>query len=94
MLKYLLALTLSLVAVAHAHEVKPITVELAKEYGLDRTFFKKGTMAEGVFIATSAQVSDYAHREAAYQFGKMMSALKPESRTAWVMPLAQGPMIP
>jgi hypothetical protein len=78
MLKYLLALTLSLVAVAHAHEVKPITEEFAKEYGLDRNFFKKGTMAEGIFIATSAQVSDYAHLEAAYQFGNMMSALKPE----------------
>ncbi|MBT8036372.1 MAG: hypothetical protein KJO21_02390 [Verrucomicrobiae bacterium] len=78
MLKPLIALTLSIVAVAHAHEVKPITEDLAHAYGLDRDFFKKCTMAEGIFIATSAQVSDYAHLEAAYQFGHLMSALKPE----------------
>lgn len=61
-----------------AHAVKPLTAELADEYDLDRDFFKKATMAEGILIATSAKVSDYAHLEAAYQFGHLMSALRPE----------------
>ncbi len=77
MFKSLLTISIALVAFASAHEVKQITEELSKEYGLDRNFFKKGTMAEGIFIATSGEVSDYAHLEAAYQFGNMMSALKP-----------------
>ncbi|MBT8044314.1 MAG: hypothetical protein KJO79_05125 [Verrucomicrobiae bacterium] len=71
----LIGITLS--GVASAHEVKPITPELAEQYGLDRSFFKKGTMAEGIFIATSDKVSDYAHLEAAYQFGNIMAVLKP-----------------
>lgn len=78
MLKFLIAITVSLVASASAYEVKPITAQQAKDYHLDRNFFKKGTMAEGIFIATSDKVSDYAHLEAAYQFGNLMSALKPE----------------
>ncbi len=78
MLKSLLIFAISLTTIAAAHEVKPITPEIAEQYGLDREFFKKGTMAEGIFIATSGKVSDYAHLEAAYQFGNMMSLLKPE----------------
>ncbi|BCX46788.1 hypothetical protein HAHE_06960 [Haloferula helveola] len=61
-----------------AHEVLPVTDEQAEEYKLDRDFFKKGTMVEDILIATSDKVSDYAHLEAAYQFGKMMTKLKPE----------------
>ena len=78
MLKSFFILTLFLTSIVAAHEVKPITAEQAKQYGLDRGFFKKGTMAEGIFIATSDKVSDYAHLEAAYQFGNIMAVLKPE----------------
>jgi hypothetical protein len=64
--------------VLRAQQVGPIPAEQAAEYGLDRSFFKKGTMSEGILIATSEQVSDVAHRETAYVFGKIMQALRPE----------------
>ena len=74
--KYLLPLVL--LGTATAHEVVPIGEALATEYGLDRGFYKKGTMVEDILIATSEKVSDHAHLESAYQFGKMMAVLKPE----------------
>ncbi len=55
--------------------VGPINDQQAKEYDLDKTFFKKATMAEGVLIATSENVSDLAHKEAAYQFGMIMQRI-------------------
>jgi hypothetical protein len=60
-----------------AVEVKPITDAQASEYELDPKFFKKGTMAQGILIATSEKVGDYALLEAAYQITHVMSALKP-----------------
>jgi hypothetical protein len=60
-----------------AHEVAPVTPELAGEYGLDRAFFGKATFAEGILIASSSEVCDYAHLETAYLFGHLMQALKP-----------------
>lgn len=60
------------------YQVQPITDELAHEYGLDRDFFKKGTLAQGILIATSARVSDYAHLESAYQFDMVMKSIDPE----------------
>jgi hypothetical protein len=59
------------------YKVKPLTDEQAKEYGLDRSFYEKCTLAEDVLIVTSKGVSDLAHREAAYQFGKVMENIKP-----------------
>jgi hypothetical protein len=60
------------------YEVKPLSPELAKEYDLDPAFYKKGTFAQGILIATSEKVSDVAHLEAAYQFDQVMNCLKPE----------------
>ncbi|MCH7228404.1 hypothetical protein [Haloferula sp. A504] len=71
-------LTLALLGTTLAQEVGPIDDSLASEYGLDRSFFKKATMVEDILIATSDKVSDHAHLESAYLFGKMMKVLKPE----------------
>ena len=59
------------------YEVKAITSEQAAEYDLAESFYRKATMAEGILIATSEQVSDLAHREAAYQFGMIMQRISP-----------------
>lgn len=62
--------------------IEPITEELAAEYHLDTSFYRKSIMAEGVLIATSERVSDIAIKEAAYQFSMMMQTIRP--------PIAQG----
>lgn len=59
------------------YSVLPLREEVAAEYDLDRSFFRKTTEAEGILIATSERVSDLAHREAAYQFGMIMQRLRP-----------------
>jgi hypothetical protein len=59
------------------HTIKPLSEEQAKEYGLKTSFYKKCTLAQDVLIVTSEQVSDLAHREAAYQFGKVMESIDP-----------------
>jgi hypothetical protein len=58
--------------------VIPLTPELAATYRLDPSFYKKATMAGGILIATSGEVADVVHQEAAWVFGKVMSCLKPE----------------
>ncbi|MEC9004381.1 MAG: serine hydrolase domain-containing protein [Planctomycetota bacterium] len=58
--------------------VKPLTDAEAKEYKLDRTFYKKCTRVQDILIATSEKVSDYAHQETAYLFDMMMKSIKPE----------------
>ena len=63
---------------AIAGEVKPLTDEQAAEYKLDQVFYQKGTLVQDILIATSERVSDHTHREAAYQFDKIMKGLKPE----------------
>lgn len=73
-----LVLSIALIGVANAYEVKPLSQEIADEYKLDRAFFKKGTMVQDILIATSVKVTDYTHLEAAYLFDKMMADLKPE----------------
>ena len=73
-----LVLSIALIGVANAYEVKPLSQEIADEYKLDRAFFKKGTMVQDILIATSVKVTDYTHLEAAYLFDKMMTDLKPE----------------
>lgn len=57
------------------YSVRPLSNELAAEYDLDLSFYRKGTDAEGILIATSDAVSDLAHREAAYQFGMIMQRI-------------------
>jgi hypothetical protein len=61
-----------------AFQVKPISAEQAAEYGLRTSFYKKGTVVENILIATSDQVSDHAHLEAAYQFEMVMKSIAPE----------------
>ena len=59
------------------YQVNPVTPEQAKAYELDTSFYAKGTLVQGIFIATSPRVSDHAHREAAYQFDMLMRTLAP-----------------
>lgn len=61
---------------AAEHEVKPLSEEMCKEYGLDKDFYKKGTMVQDILIATSAKVADHTHLEAAYLFDQMMKDLR------------------
>ncbi len=70
-------LALALAGAAFAHEVRPIDEATASEYGLDRAFFKKGTMVQDILIATSERVSDHAHLETAYLFDHLTSVIKP-----------------
>ncbi len=72
------ALCASLAASASAYEVKAINRELAAEYKLDPAFFSKGTVTQGILIATSERVANVAHQEAAYLFDRVMGTLKPE----------------
>jgi len=75
----LLAVIVSTFGAAGAadYEVKPLTDKQAAEYKLDASFYKKCTQVQGIFIATSEQVSDYAHREAAYLFDMVMKQIDP-----------------
>jgi hypothetical protein len=61
-----------------AQEVGPLTEEQLEEFDLDGDFFKKGTNAQGVLIATSAGVSDLTHIETAYQFNEIMTRIRPD----------------
>ena len=59
-------------------QVKPVSAEQAAEYKLDPNFFKKGTLVQNILIATSTNVSDFTHLEAAYQFDMVMKSIRPE----------------
>jgi hypothetical protein len=61
-----------------AYEVKPLSKDLAKEYKLDASFYKKGTLVQNILIATSADVGDTTHREVAYQFDMVMKSIDPK----------------
>jgi len=76
-LSLITALTISTHTLVSANDVKPLSKELAEEYQLDPAFFKKGTMVQDIFIATSDKVADVTHLEAAYLFDQMMKELKP-----------------
>ncbi len=60
---------------AEEFTVRPLSDEQATEYNLSTAFYRKGTMAEGILIATSDRVSDVAHQEAAYQFSMIMRSI-------------------
>ena len=64
-------------ATAAVPQVKPLTDAQVKEYKLDRAFYKKGTLVQDILIATSNEVSDFAHLETAYLFDMMMKNIKP-----------------
>ena len=56
-------------ATAHVnagYSVKPLSEAQAKEYKLDRAFYKKATMVQDILIATSGRVANLAHQETAY----------------------------
>ena len=73
----LLFLTSSVLAKT-PYEVKPLSKELAGEYKLDTSFYKKATYVQDILIATSDKVSDYAHLEAAYLYDQIMSSIDKE----------------
>lgn len=58
--------------------VPPLDEATAQAYDLDRSFFKKSLAVQGILIATSDSVSDYAIHESAYLFDKLMSTIDPE----------------
>ena len=71
----LFLLTTSTCIAKGKHVVQPLSAELAKEYDLNTTFYKKATYVQDILIATSEKVSDYAHLEAAYLYDKIMSSI-------------------
>lgn len=68
----------SLVAAAPAIQIHPVSVEEATEYKLDTSFYKKATLAQDILIVTSDKVPNVTHLEAAYQFDKVMSCIRPD----------------
>ncbi len=58
------------------YEIRPLTADQREKYKLPDSFFKKGILVEDILIATSDRVSDYACREAAYQFEKIMKSIR------------------
>ena len=60
-----------------AFEILSVSESVAKEYGLDRAFYRKTLMVQDILIASSDRVSDYALYEAAYQFDAIMRNLAP-----------------
>jgi hypothetical protein len=61
-----------------AFPILPVSAEQAAEYKLDTKFFKKATLVQNILIATSDKVSDFTHREAAYQFDMVMKTIAPD----------------
>ncbi len=61
-----------------AFQIQPVSAAQAADYKLDAAFFKKATLVQNILIATSANVSDFTHREAAYQFDMVMKSIRPE----------------
>ena len=59
----------------NAYVVAAITDEQAKDYNLDTVFFKKGAFVQGILIATSDRVSDFAILESAYLFDHIMGSI-------------------
>jgi hypothetical protein len=62
-------------AQAEKYKVVSLQPEIAQEYDLDTSFYKKTTYVQGILIATSDKVSDYAHLEAAYLYDKILSTI-------------------
>ena len=72
---------LALVTGCQSNSLAPVptlTADQAAEYKLDPKFFRKGTLVQGILIATSSKVADHTHREAAYQFNQVMATIAPE----------------
>lgn len=61
-----------------AYAVTPPTPEQLAYYDLDADLYKKSILVQDILIATSENVSDYALKESAYLFDKMMSSINPQ----------------
>ncbi len=59
------------------YRVESLTEELSAAHALDPAFYRKATRVQGILIASSDRVSDYAHLETAYQFDQVMRGLDP-----------------
>ncbi|MBX2851049.1 MAG: hypothetical protein KTR15_04800 [Phycisphaeraceae bacterium] len=53
------------------YPLTPPTAEQAAYYGLDAGFYRKSILVQGILIATSENVRDYALKESAYFFDKL-----------------------
>jgi hypothetical protein len=83
--KFLAGICVALFAVStlaseHAakYEIKPVSDELAEQYGLNKSFYKKSALVQDILIATSEGISDLAIQEAAYQFDMIMKNINAE----------------
>ncbi|MFN3166728.1 MAG: hypothetical protein ACE37H_06650 [Phycisphaeraceae bacterium] len=63
---------------AEQYAVTPPTAEQLAYYDLDPAFYKKSVVVQDILIATSDKVSDYALKESAYLFDKMMQSIDPD----------------
>lgn len=72
------ALLATLPGLSGAYEVKPVSQAQAAEYKLEPSFYQKSVLVQNILIATSKQVADHTLLEAAYQFDKVMSTIKPD----------------
>ena len=71
-----LLLTVQLaLATDNTYTVAPPTDEQIDYYELDRGFYKKSILVQDILIVTSSNVNDYALKESAYLFDKMMSSI-------------------
>ena len=68
----------SLHAADETFQVKPLSEDQAGQYKLAPAFFKRSTLVQDILIATSTNVSDFTHLEAAYQFDMVMKTILPE----------------
>lgn len=62
-------------AAENLYTVAPPTAEQAAYYELDKDFYTKSILVHDILIATSDNVSDYALKESAYLFDKMMASI-------------------
>ena len=62
---------------AETYAIAPPTDEQCTYYDLDPAFFKKSIVVQDILIATSNKVSDYALKESAYLFDKLMENANP-----------------
>jgi len=79
-----LALLIGITAALATHAADdpyPVTAPSAEHvayYDLDTAFYKKSIHVQDILIATSDNVSDYALKESAYLFDKMMASINPD----------------
>lgn len=68
-------LTLPVRAEQPTYTVAPPTQAQLDYFDLDKDFYTKSILVQDILIATSDNVSDYALKESAYLFDKMMSSI-------------------